>query len=82
MQFIVEALRDYFQLLEAREFYKLKLDYEALLFRKDKPSTFRNKQGETFPGFIKGVDASGNLQVLLENDILKVFELKEVQLLY
>ena len=60
----------------------LKDGYEKLLFRKDKPSTFKNSHGNIFAGFIKGISNSGKLQVVLEDDILKEFDLKEIQLLY
>lgn len=56
--------------------------YEELLFRKDKPSTFKNKEGEMFMGFIKGVTKGGKLLILLEDDILQEFDLKEVRLLF
>lgn len=56
--------------------------YEAALFRKDKPSTFKNQEDEMFMGFIKGVSGTGKLKVLLEDNILKEFNLKEVKLLY
>ena len=82
VQLILSTFQYYFQRLEAKEYQLLKDEYEALLFRKDKPSTFKDRQGNTFPGFIKGVDTLGNIQILLEDDILKAFKLKDVQLLY
>ena len=33
-------------------------------------------------GFIKGVSSAGKLKILMEDDIMKEFSLKEVQLLY
>ena len=60
----------------------LKSEYESFLFRKNKPSTFRDAEGLMFSGFIKGVSDSGNLQVLLEDDVQKEYELKEITLLY
>lgn len=57
-------------------------EYENLLFRKDKPSTFRNKAGELIMGFIKGVSADGKLRVAHEDNILKEYDLKEIRLLY
>ncbi len=56
--------------------------YENVLFRKNKPSTFENGSGNYFMGFIKGVSEMGKLQVVLEDDIIKEFDLKEVKLLY
>lgn len=56
--------------------------YEGMLFRKDKPSTFKNKQDKIFMGFIRGVSKEGKLTVELEDAILQEFDLKEIQLLY
>jgi len=35
-----------------------------------------------FSGIIQGITNSGNLKVLLENDILQEFTLNEIKLLY
>lgn len=65
--------------LDKEELFK---GYETALFRKDKPSTFKNQNDEMFMGFIKGVSSAGKLKILMEDDIMKEFSLKEVQLLY
>ena len=82
LQHILIKLQFYFSRIEKGESDFNRQEYETLLFRKDKPSSFRDKDNHTFPGFIKGIDASGNLQVLLEDDIVKSFDLKEIELLY
>ena len=79
---IVQNLKLYFNRLKTGENEAIKHEYETLLFRKDKPSTFKDQDGLLFPGFIKGIDASGNLTVLLEDEIIKTFKLKEIQLLF
>lgn len=56
--------------------------YESVLFRKNKPSTFKNKKDEFFMGFIRGVTTEGKLTVELEDAVLQEFDLKEIQLLY
>ncbi len=68
--------------LKLGNFGSLKNDYEAALFRKNKPSTFEDKQGHRFSGYIKGVTESGLLQILLEDNILKNYDFKKVKLLY
>ncbi len=79
---IVEQLKYYFDKLEKGKHDFIKRAYEALLFRRHKPSTFKDTQGHLFSGFIQGVNNNGTLQILLEDDIVKEFELKEIQLLY
>jgi BirA family biotin operon repressor/biotin-[acetyl-CoA-carboxylase] ligase len=79
---IIEEITFYFNLLKADKFLEVKEAYVALLFRKDKPSTFMDAEGSMFSGFIKSVSNSGNLQILLEDEVIKEFDLKEISLLY
>ena len=79
---IVAQLKVYAVYVEDRRFDELKEAYERKLFRKDKPSTFKDQEGNLIMGFIKGVSHSGKLQVLLEDHVLKDFDLKELKLLY
>lgn len=79
---IVNQLKKVFLGFEQKDADHLWADYEKLLFRKGKPSTFENNDGERFMGFIKGVSKDGKLIVSLEDAVLKTFDLKEVKLLY
>lgn len=56
--------------------------YEKELFRKDKPSTFKDQKGKFFMGFIRSVSSKGKLVVELEDAVVKEFDLKEIKLLY
>ena len=82
LQEILKNLKAYFDILERKHFDLLISQYEELLFRKDKPSTFRDNKGVLFSGIIKGVSLSGSLNVLLEDNVIKAFDLKEITLLY
>lgn len=82
LNMIVQNMKDYFTLLEHGEGHELKKMYEKRLFRINKPSTFKDVEGHLFAGFIKGVTNSGSLEVLLEDEIIKTFDLKEITLLY
>ena len=79
---LLRALQQYFQVLEDHNYDLLKAQYEALLFRKDKPSTFRCADNQTISGIIKGISETGKLRVWMEDDIIKSFDLKEITLLY
>ena len=57
-------------------------DYEKLMFRINKPSTFEDSDGNLIMGFIKGVSDQGKLLVALEDEIIQEFNLKEIKLLY
>ena len=79
---ILKHLKMNFEILKSGNFQALKADYEELLFRKNKPSTFKNAEGHLFSGFIIGVSNSGCLKVQLEDQIIKEFDLKSISLLY
>ena len=71
-----------FSVLNRSIFRILAKEYESLLFRKSKPSTFLDAKGDSFVGIIQGVTSFGKLQILLEDEIVQSFDLKEVRLLY
>lgn len=79
---IIVELQGQIKKLKDGKYSELHEAYEKDLFRKNKPSTFKNAEGELFSGFIKNVTSSGKLQVLLEDEILQEFRLKEVKLMY
>lgn len=79
---ITQQLQKYAQLIVEQSLDELKTAYEDLLFRKNKPSTFQDVEGELFMGFIQGVSQGGKLNVLLEDEIQKTFDLKEIKLMY
>jgi BirA family biotin operon repressor/biotin-[acetyl-CoA-carboxylase] ligase len=57
--------------------------YFDLLFKKGIPMAFKNNTThQNFMGIIQGVDSSGQLQVLLEDDTVAGFGIKEIQMLY
>ena len=82
LHYIMKHTRYYSQLLQDGEYDVVKNEYEAYLFRKDKPSTFKDSDGGLFLGFIKGVTKYGKLMVLLEDQIVKKYDLKEITLMY
>lgn len=79
---ILERLKFYLIEIEGKSVSQLLPSYLKLLFRKDKPSTFKNKEGQLFMGFIRGISPEGKLVLELEDNIFKEYGLKEVSLLY
>lgn len=79
---IINHLKFQFTRLDNGDLVSIKKEYETELFRKNKPSTFKNAEGKMFSGFIKGISKSGKLNVLLEDEIIQDFDLKEITLLY
>lgn len=82
LQEVVSNLEQNLLCLEEEPFHDKWCDYENLLFRKDRPSTFKNKKGEFFMGFVRGVSKEGKLMVALEDEVVKEFDLKEIKLMY
>ncbi|WP_348797015.1 biotin--[acetyl-CoA-carboxylase] ligase [Flavobacterium adhaerens] len=67
--------------------YKAKSDlfwseYEDSLFKIEAPAAFADKNKTNFMGIIKGVSANGKLQIMLEDDSICEYNLKEVEMLY
>lgn len=75
-------VKKYVVLLVENKLQQISDEYHNHLFRKDKPSTFKDKKGNLIMGFIKGVSNTGRLQVLLEDEVMKEFDMKELQLMY
>ena len=56
--------------------------YTKRLFKKGVPMPFKDQSNVNFMGIIQGVSAYGKLQVLLENDSIAEYSIKEIQMLY
>ncbi|MBO0331671.1 biotin--[acetyl-CoA-carboxylase] ligase [[Muricauda] lutisoli] len=82
LQKLLERIWLRLEAVESKTVTQLLPSYEKLLFRKDKPSTFTNADGEMFMGYIRRVSPSGKLEIELEDRVFKEFDLKEVNLLY
>ncbi|MBW1296833.1 biotin--[acetyl-CoA-carboxylase] ligase [Aquimarina litoralis] len=82
LSILLQKLEHRFSRLIKSNFSSIKNTYESLLFRKNKPSTFLDVKGNSFVGIIKEITTSGKLQILLEDEIVQSFDLKEVKLLY
>ncbi len=82
MNSIVWQLRKGFELYESGAIDILNKNYESSLFRKDKASTFKKLNEETFTGIIRGITETGKISIEIEDEILKEFAFKEIELLY
>jgi BirA family biotin operon repressor/biotin-[acetyl-CoA-carboxylase] ligase len=56
--------------------------YHEKLFKIDKPLAFEDSKNNRFMGIIQGVTQDGKLQVMLEDDSITFFNIKEIQMLY
>ena len=82
LSLIVKNLKNVFSEWKEKGVDSLRETYKKTLFRKDKPSTFEDRNGDLFMGFIRGISDYGKLVVELEDSIMEEFDLKEIRLLY
>ena len=78
---IVQELKDAMIVLKTNP-DSLWREYLSLLFKKNIPVPFELPEGDRFMGIIQGVSAQGKLQILLENDAVVQYNIKEIQMLY
>ena len=78
---LVKNIKYYFNELDKSSINSIFKKYEDALFRINKPSTFKNSNGEVFSGYIKGVSRSGKLNVMLEDNLVESYDLKEISML-
>ena len=57
-------------------------EYTNTLFKKGIPMPFEGQNQQIFMGIIQGVSSIGKLEILLENDSISEFDIKEIQMLY
>jgi BirA family biotin operon repressor/biotin-[acetyl-CoA-carboxylase] ligase len=60
----------------------LRQQYVDLIYKKDIPMPFMNQNNKKFMGIIQGISPIGRLLVLLVDDSVVEFDIKEVQMLY
>jgi BirA family biotin operon repressor/biotin-[acetyl-CoA-carboxylase] ligase len=79
---IVDAIKTNIAVLKNDLTSDLWLQYNQKLFKKGVPMPFSNSKEEKFMGIIQNVNSSGHLVVLLENDVIETFGIKEIQMLF
>jgi BirA family biotin operon repressor/biotin-[acetyl-CoA-carboxylase] ligase len=57
-------------------------EYTNKLFKKGIPMPFEDQNKQNFMGIIQGVSTIGKLKILLEDDSISEFDLKEIRMLY
>lgn len=78
LETLIDRLKYNIQLLNDGKFDYLKVTYLDNLYKKNTPSMFKTSEDNLFMGKIIGVSNDGNLQIELEDESVKEFELKEI----
>lgn len=79
---IIENIKTTHSKLQNNESLDLWLDYNSKLFKKGIPMPFESENKGKFMGIVQGVTDKGKLQILLEDDSIALFDIKEIQMLY
>lgn len=79
---IVENLKRNVALLQSGLFEEFWKKYDMKLFKKGVPMPFEDKNGIRFMGIIQGVTGNGKLEVMIEDDSVQQFDIKEIKMLY
>jgi BirA family biotin operon repressor/biotin-[acetyl-CoA-carboxylase] ligase len=75
---IINALKKYIQLLDQNEFETIDEMYFKYLYKLGVPSMFKDAYGELFMGKILTVTQAGLLQLEVQDENVKSFDLKQV----
>ncbi|RXR16224.1 biotin--[acetyl-CoA-carboxylase] ligase [Flavobacterium amnicola] len=79
---IVTHLQMYTEKIKNKEVDLLWKSYHELLFKIGKPVVFENNNQEKFMGIIQAVNKNGQLQVMLEDDSIHEYGIKEISMIY
>lgn len=79
---IVTELKLNVQLIAENQQSVLWKKYHNFLYKKNIPSAFESKDGVRFMGIIRQVIATGQLEVMMEDDTVQYFNIKELKMLY
>lgn len=82
LNLLLENLLQNISLVRSKKSDLLWNNYLKNLFKKEIPTTFEDENQQKFMGIIKGVSSAGQLQVLLEDDSIKNYGVKEIKMLY
>ena len=78
---LVKNIEFFFNELKKASTNSIFKTYEDALFRINVPSTFKNSKGDIFSGYIKGVTKLGKLKVMIEDNLIESYDLKEISML-
>ncbi|WP_405607132.1 biotin--[acetyl-CoA-carboxylase] ligase [Polaribacter sp. Asnod1-A03] len=68
-------------LFKSKKFDQLDKMYLDALYKKNIPTMFKDSKDKVFMGMISGISKNGNLLIILEDDSIKEFGIKEVSFL-
>jgi BirA family transcriptional regulator, biotin operon repressor / biotin---[acetyl-CoA-carboxylase] ligase len=82
LEIIVKEIQGKIKFITQNQTDRLWTEYDQNLFKKGIPMAFEDENGNKFMGIIQGVNKIGKLIVLLEDDSVKEYGIKEIRLLF
>ena len=79
---IVIQIEKNIEVLKMNKMDTLWKKYDDYLFKKGKPTLFEDANQKRFMGIIQGVNSNGKLEVMLEDDQIIQFGIKEITMIY
>jgi len=76
---VIKSLKEQITLLEERKFETLHQNYEEVLYKKNIPQVFENKDNQRFLGIVLGITSDGKLIVEKEDHTKQEFGFKEIK---
>lgn len=77
---LIEKIKKRIQLLSLKKYELFENEYLKVLYKRNIPTMFKDKNGILFMGKIVGISESGNLQIELEDESIKEFRIKEISM--
>ncbi|WP_139958168.1 biotin--[acetyl-CoA-carboxylase] ligase [Flavicella sediminum] len=78
---LIVSIKSHIEFCVPENFEAIKASYLQALYKKEIPTMFKDSEDAVFIGKIKNVSNLGKLQVELEDESIKEFEIKEIQLI-
>lgn len=82
VEIVLEIEENILMISSQKQLQNIWKKYNELLFKKEIPTVFEDVNQNKFMGIIQKVNTNGTLNILLENDDVKSFEVKEITMLY
>lgn len=75
---VIVKIEEKMAFINDEKFQLLEKEYLTYLYKKNIPTLFKDRNNVLFMGCIIGVSKEGNLQILVEDAVVKTFGIKEV----
>jgi BirA family transcriptional regulator, biotin operon repressor / biotin---[acetyl-CoA-carboxylase] ligase len=79
---IINSIKKYYQFILEKDYQSLWDIYHQNLFKKETIMLFEDSDNNRFTGKIKSVNRQGKLEIMIEDNSVKEYSIKEVKMIY